>query len=199
MTHNELPLPPARHTGLRAGHVVLVTLLGIFFLCIVGVVGMFRLSSETAVLRQSMMSCVIGGWDKKIALRFGVFTTGLVRAGARCVNLPAEARAALESLRGVEVGVYSLTGQIARWDGGEALKKADKALAARGWERAVGVLQGRELVAVYVPHKPGWGGRLKCCLMVFNGHELVVASVSGNPGPLLSLAEEHLRATIGKS
>lgn len=67
------------------------------------------------------------------------------------------------------------------------LAAADSAMTARGWERAVGVADGRNLVTVYFPKKISVQ-RLKCCVMVFDGKELVLVSAQGNPEPLLEYA-----------
>jgi len=67
------------------------------------------------------------------------------------------------------------------------LAAADSAMTARGWERLVGIIDGRNLVTVYFPQKISVH-RLKCCVMVFDGKELVLVSAQGNPEPLLEYA-----------
>ena len=68
----------------------------------------------------------------------------------------------------------------------------DKAMAARGWERVVGVAEKDDLVAVYLPRKGLAVGRMKCCMMVLHGPTLVVASARGNIEPLLNLSRDRL-------
>jgi hypothetical protein len=184
---------PAR-PGLRfhAGYCVLAAVLLLPVLCIVGVTSYFRLGSETTALRESLMSSVTGSWHKTIALNVGWFTTTLVRAGAGWFSLPAEPRAALAAVHGAEVGVYELDQDAGQIDHARVLRQADKAMAARGWERVVGVAQERNLVAIYLPRRGFSLKNVKCCLLVFQGRELVVASVRGNPKPLLQLATDRL-------
>lgn len=172
--------------------IIASTFCGLVIWCIVGVTGFFRLSSETATLRASFMEAMPGAWNKKIALRVGWFTTGIARVGAGFFNLPPEPRAALAAVHGAEVGIYSLDRELAVPDGSAVLEIADKAMKARGWDRIVGVSQERQLVAVYWPHQKLSPGKIKCCVLVFQGRELIVSSVRGNLEPLMELASQHL-------
>jgi len=68
------------------------------------------------------------------------------------------------------------------------LAGADSTMTARGWERVVGVMNSHNLVAVYVPERNISAHRLKCCVLVLDGKEMVLVSVQGNPEPLLTYA-----------
>lgn len=68
------------------------------------------------------------------------------------------------------------------------LAAADSTMTGCGWERVVGVIDGHNLVAVYLPEKNISAQCLKCCVMVFDGKELVLVSAQGNPEPLLRYA-----------
>jgi hypothetical protein len=193
------PTPP-KPPGFRfhAGYVIALAIPLLFALGVVGVTGYFRLSSETAALRESLMGSVDGQWKKTIAVHLGWFTTGLVRAGSRLVKLDPEPRAALDAVRGVEVGVYKVQDGAERQDHGAILAKADKAMTRRGWVRVVGVSHDRELVAIYMPRKGTSLRSMRCCLMVFNGRELVVASARGNLEPLWAIAEKHIELEMNR-
>ena len=181
---------------IQAGYVVLAVVLLFLTACAIGVVGIFHLSSESTVLRQSVMGSVAGTWDKKIAIHVGSIVTALVRGGSRFFNLPPEPRAALDAVHACEVGVYNLRDEPGSVERGMILTRADKAMARRGWDRAVGVIQENQLVAVYVPHKKVSLGNLRCCVLVFSGRDLVVVSARGNAEPLLALAEEHMQPEL---
>ena len=191
---NTAPKPTG--SGIRAGQIIVLTLLLLFALCVIGVIGFFRLGSESTVLRESLMGSTEGQWKKTVAVHLGWVTTSLVRAGSRLVKLDAEPRAVLEAVRAVEVGVYRLQDASEREDHGAILAKADKAMARRGWLRVVGVSHDRNLVAIYMPRKGGSVRNVKCSLMVFNGRDLVVASARGNLAPLWALAEKHLEPRL---
>ena len=194
-------LPPffPAPSRVRAGYIVLGAIVLFLMMCAIGVVGMFQLGSEATLLRKTLMSSVAGIWDKKIAIRVGGITTALVRGGSRFFNLPPEPRAALDALHGAEVGVYNLREEPGYVERGPILTRADKAMAARGWDRVVGVVQENNLVAIYMPHKKASAGNIRCCLMVFSGRDLVVVSARGNVEPLLALAEKHIEPDLKRS
>jgi hypothetical protein len=150
------------------------------------------LGSETAILRQSVVDGLNGGYHKKIALHVGMFTTGLVRMGSHLFKLPAEPQAAFDSIRGAEVGIYKLQGAAGWVDHGTILARADKAMSARRWERIVGVSHENNLVAVYLPRRGLSTERVKCCVLVLQGDDLVVAGASGNLDPMLKVLNQHI-------
>jgi hypothetical protein len=86
------------------------------------------------------------------------------------------------------VGVYQLASGKPSPNRAVMLAAADSAMAARGWERVVGVMDGHDLVAIYLPGKSISPRRVKCCVMVFDGKELVLVSARGNLEPLLQYA-----------
>jgi hypothetical protein len=178
---------------IRTGYVVLALVLCLPLLCAIGIARCFRLSSATAALRTSVMESVPGQWDKRLAVHVGGFTLGLVRLGSRLFNLPPEPKAALETFRGAEVGVYSLQDARCALDYSAMFTAADKSMRRQGWERIVGVVQGRQFVAVYVPRNLRSVKRMACCVAVLNEQDLVVVSASGNLEPLLELATQHLQ------
>jgi hypothetical protein len=188
--------PPAQSNPsprLQTGHIVVLACFVLLVLCTVGVTGYFRLSSETAALSSSLQKAVPGAWHKIIAVNVGGFTTAVVRHGLRFVRMEPEPRAAVEAMRGAEVGIYQVQLEHAVADYSGVLLSTDKAMTARGWDRAVGVAQEDNLVAVYVPHKGLSPRKMKCCVMVLHRETLIVASARGNPEPLLALSRDHLQ------
>jgi hypothetical protein len=170
---------------------VVSALLVLFVMGIIGVTGYFRLSSETAALRTCVMSAVPGVWDKKIALHVGWLTTTVIRTGSRFFTLPPEPRAALDALHGAEVGVYKLQQDPGSLDFPAFFASTDRTMKSRGWDRIVSVAKEREFVGVYFPHRKVSLRGVKCCVVVLQGRDLVVASASGNLEPLLKLAEDR--------
>lgn len=150
-----------------------------------GVASYFHLSSDTKALRYSLMKATGVKCSPQIVLNVGNVTLSAVRAGLSFVNLDAEARAALQAIRGAEVGIYRLTSEAKSPDRAAMLASADAAMSARGWDRVVGVLDGGDLVAIYLPGKNASASRMKCCVVVFDGQEMVVASAQANLEPLL--------------
>lgn len=162
-------------------------------LCAIGIAGYFRLSAATQALRSSVIESVPGQWDKRFAVHVGGLTLGQVRLASRCFSLPPEAKAALEALRGAEVGVYRLQTAPSALDHPAMFAAADESMKRRGWERIVGVAQGKQFVAVYMPSDLCTAKRMACCVAVLNEQDLVVASARGNVKPLLEVATQHLQ------
>ena len=159
-------------------------LLGLLGAC---VASCFRLSADARAVRNELIKSSGVEWRQQIALNAGWLTLGAVRAGLSCVRLDPAARAALQSIHGAGVGIYQLPAGTPPPNRAAMLVAADSAMTARGWERVVGVIDARDLVAVYSPKKVSVH-RLKCCVLVFDGKEMVLVSAQGNPEPLLEYA-----------
>src|SRR5207302_3285547 len=153
-----------------------------------GLTGCFRVSSDVGALRDSVMKSAAAQWDEKMEIGVGPITLCLARAGLAFVDLEPEARTALHAVRGAEVGVYKLR------EGHEQLKRAvilsaaDKAMATRGWDRLVGVMNQGEFVAIYVRHDARSTRNVRVCLLTLSRGEMVVASARSNLEPLMEIA-----------
>jgi len=185
--------PPARRLWLWA---FLVTPLLLLVLLAAGVASFFHLGSDARALRNGLIKSSGVEWRQRIVVNAGHLTLGAVRAGLSCVKLDPAVRAALQSVRTAGVGVYQLPSGAPRPDRAAMLAAADSTMTARGWERVVGVMDSKDLVAVYLQGKNVSVHRLKCCVMVFDGKEMVLVSAQCNPEPLLTyaLAQPGLRA-----
>ena len=168
--------------GLLATPLLLLLLVG------AGVASFFYLGSDARALRNGLMKSSGVEWRQRIALNAGLLTLDAVRAGLSCARLDPGARAAVQSVRSAEVGVYQLASGTPSPDRVAMLAAADSAMTIRGWERVVSVMDGRNLVAVYLSEKNISVNRLKCCVLVFDGKEMVLVSIQGNPEPLLKYA-----------
>jgi len=169
--------------------------------CAVGLVsislsGCFRVSSDVGALRDSVMKTVSAKQEKQIEIGIGPLTLNLARAGLSFVDLEPEVRKALHVVRSAEVGVYKLRYERQRPNHAAMLSAADKTMTERGWDRVVGVMNQRELVAIYLPAKASSTQNLKLCLLVMNGEEVVVASARSNLEPLMELASNRLNLRL---
>jgi len=165
---------------------------------ILGVASYFHSSSDTRALRKGLMDASGVEWQQQISLNIGSLTFAAVRAGLLFVPLDSEARAAVEAVRGAEVGIYQLTSDRNRPDSAAMLAVADRVLNDRGWERVVGVLHGEELVSVYLPAKTISARRVNCCVLVFDGERMIMVRATANLEPLLQClrTETNLRAKL---
>jgi hypothetical protein len=161
-----------------------------------GFTGYFRLSPEMAGLRESLQVASGETWHRKLTLNFGGFTCGAARLASTFTHLEPEARAALQSVRACEVGIYETLTTSATSDPGALLAAADAGMVARGWERLVGVAQNNQLVVVYVPRTVSSARRMRCAVLVCHERQLVLVAARMNLEPLLelALAEGKLRA-----
>jgi len=181
------PETPKRSQHVRP-YIIAAVALAAVSLCGFGVASRFQLSREPAALREGILQSASGGWEKRIELRAGWLTTGLVRAGSKLFNLAPEPRTVIEAFRTAEVGVYELRREADSPDRVTMLGDADNAMTASGWERIVGVIADGKVVAIYMPRQRPSSTRTRFCLMAIHNRRLVVASVSGNLEALAELA-----------
>ena len=181
--------PPAtRRLARRLGYWgLLATPLLLLALLAAGVASCFCLGPDARALRNELIKSSGVAWRQQIAVNAGSLVLSAVHAGFHCVRLEPGARAALESVNSAGVGVYQLPAGTPAPDRAAMLAGADSAMSARGWERVVGAMDGHDLVAIYLPKKVAVH-RLKCCMMVFDGRQIVLVSARGNLEPLLQYA-----------
>ena len=186
--------PPKYPPVIRGSHshgvlrvLACLLLVGVVLLgaAVAGVASYFRLSSDTAALRDAVRSSATSQWRTVINCNLGSLTFLLARMGLSCVSLPPEARAGLASVRACEVGVYECA-ELSPAGRPALLARADQAMTRRGWERMVGVLDRGELVAVYLPRDVSSPRNFKVCILVVAEHQVVVASARANLEPLIS-------------
>jgi hypothetical protein len=170
---------------LTVGLVLLLCPLVALAVLALGVASCLHLSADTRALRKGVTEASGDVWRQKIGLNFGWGTLGAVRTGLAFAPLDAEARAAVQAVRGVEVGIFELQPGAQSPDRAAMLAAADKKLHARGWERLVGVLDGENLVGVYLPAQEISGRRMKCCVLVLDGRQMIVVSAKVDLDPLL--------------
>jgi hypothetical protein len=156
-------------------------------ICVLGIASFFHLSSPTQALRRSVMAGAPGDWNNRFAINVGPLTLDAARFVTSFIKLPPEAEAALQGVRGAEVGVYRLGHSPRTVNYSAILGAADKAMSRRGWERIVGVAQDGQFVAVYAPHGLRSLKRISCCVAVLDKQDLVVVSAHGNLEPLMAL------------
>ena len=168
--------------------VVLMVCVALLALAAYGVTGYFRLSPEMAGLRDGLQSASGQPWQRKIAVNVGRPTFFAVRNGLSLVHMQDEARVALQTIRACEVGIYETSAGTDPEKRAALLTAADAAMSKRGWERIVGVMDGENLVAVFVPASLKSTDDFKCCVMVMEGHKMILASTRANLDAAIKLA-----------
>jgi hypothetical protein len=147
------------------------------------------------VLRDIVLDSSPGAdWKEQIEIGVGRFTLALAKLGtavaARYTDLPVEARVILNSAKGAEVSVYHLESGSMKGDFYKIIAQADKQMEKRGWYRVVGVIEERDLVAVYVRDDADLSRDAQVTVLVLNGRDMVCASARSDVRPLFRLAME---------
>jgi len=121
-----------------------------------------------------------------------LFTAVRLGISVADVGLEPEVKAALQTLGGLRVAVCQRAAGSP--DLPAMLKTADGALARRGWDRVVGVLDRQELAAVYAPARTAPDGPLELYVIVWDGEQLVFVSGRARLEPLAEIALRHVTA-----
>ncbi|MCW5558181.1 MAG: hypothetical protein KIT22_10170 [Verrucomicrobiae bacterium] len=162
---------------------LIVLCVGIPSLALYSLVSCFRLGPDARALSRGLRS----GGSPGVELRLGALPMSLMRFGLRFAPLEPEARMAVEALRGVEVGIYPFGGAGDSEERSRRIAAGNAALAARGWQRVVGVANDDVTVSVHVRDDERRPERLQLCAAVQRESHVVVVSVRGAlSDPLLS-------------
>lgn len=165
-------------------------------LLIFGVTGYFRLNPDARALRNTLLQATTGSAhsvSRNLEFHVGPLTCLALRSGLGQLRLEPKARAALETFRGGEVGVYHLPGGMARKESNRVRSAADAAMMQRGWEPLVEVAEGNQLVLIYVPADGLRGTTVRVCLAVLQRDQLVIGSATANLEPLAALGLSELK------
>lgn len=147
--------------------------------------------SDTAALREVVAPSLAKGWHKEAEVHVGWFPLALARTALRFAPLDPEVHLALRALRNAEVSVHARHADGPSTDRVAMLSDADRVMAARGWERLVGVVEHQDLVLVYVPKNLSSAHDIQACVLVLEARHLVVASARADLEPLLELARRR--------
>lgn len=158
---------------------------------VANVVSVFRVNRAERALRDAVLEAAPSGTALRLEFSVGRWTLGLARLITSYIDLPPEARVAIDAVRHAEVGVYKFEAGGAVGNRAAMIMRADEAMTRRGWERIVGVMQRDVSVAVYAPVDLR-GERLQACVLVINPDQIVIAGAGANVGQLIELAARHL-------
>lgn len=157
-------------------------------LAVYGIIGCFRLSPETASLRESIQTATGREYHSRLTINLGSWTFGTARLVANFAPVATEPRVALQSLRACEVGIYETLAPVESENSTALLEVADRGMAQRGWERVVGVNMDEQLVAVYMPHQDTTRDESKFAILVCKDRQMIIAAARVNLEPAIQLA-----------
>ncbi len=206
MNATVIPMPGVapRRVGVRWGRLFLWAFgAGFLFLLAMGavLVASFWPGGEVRAMRQIVLEAVPGTWERQVEFGIGRLPVWLARQGLFFVDLEPEARAALGAIHSGDVVVFqrrreSRTTEVRRDADGltsEAWNRIREEMEGRGWEVVVQVLERKEIVGVFMPREQDTGSRVRACVFVLDGNDLVIVSARADFEPLiaLALAQEH--------
>lgn len=165
--------------------------LGIFALLLGLTPGCMRVSHDTQALRDAILGPEASCCDQQFELGLGTATLGAARLCLQGVEIEPDVRLLLDSVRGVELGIYRCGKKNFARGGTSTHTKADAVMRPRGWERLITAIHGRETVLVYIPSSMHSSKDVKVCIITHREAGLVLVSARSNLDPLLELASRR--------
>ncbi|HUG12812.1 MAG TPA: hypothetical protein VMM36_17480 [Opitutaceae bacterium] len=181
---------PSRH---RVWPWILAILGTICLLPVVIVATHIGLSSEARVLRDELKTATGSTWSTRVQLSSGPLLIPAARAVVSFCNVDEDARSALAAVRSASVGVYEIDEAGDSPGLGAGLASLDARLGRNGWERLITVIDNKENVVVYTKAGGNWDSKVRVCIGVVTGRELVVVSATVRPEALMPLIDKHLQ------
>ena len=144
-------------------------------------------TARSAVLKDLNIKCA-----SKVEVTAHPWLVHLVRFGLSFAPIEPEAQLAMKAFRGAEVGVYQLRSAMGDSERRAVFNQIDQRLTGRGWDRTVAVLEGDDLVMVFVPDKELDLDDDEAFVVVLDGNDRVLVSGRGNLEPIVELVAGKL-------
>lgn len=167
--------------------------LGIFL-----IIRSFSIHTDMKILRDGITQLDGLRVERQLGVSLGPVALFLARTGLAFADLPREARLALSSARGVELGLYQVMQHPQHIDWGKITRETDARMKQRGWERFLAVSHDNECVLGYAPATTESSRNMRVCLAVLNDSELILLGARINAKPLVDLATRELSRHPGQ-
>ncbi len=161
--------------------------------------------SEVRLIRNAVAGAHSGQAKTRVSFGVGWVALELARVVTSFTRLDADAKSVLQAVRKADVSIQELSGKLAPGERNAVLDSTDQAMARKGWERVVGVVEGDahmgdEVIGIYVPANLKPEDELRVALFVLEGRELITVAARCRLEPLLELAERHgaFRRRVGE-
>lgn len=154
----------------------------------------WRPSGDLRSLRAAVRSTAAGAWRPELELSVGRLPAWCARSALGWVELPPEARAAVNAVRSAAVGIYRRPATEATPATAplEMLRQVETTLKERGWSPVVTVREGDRTIAVLTRGESGDGeSPLAACALVMEDARLILVAGDLQLTPLLELGIER--------
>lgn len=193
---NLVPFPlrasPRRFWKLFVGVVLAVVLM------LVGLGGLlawaWRPSGDLQALRAAVRSPSAGAWRPELEVSLGRLPAWCARSALGWIDLPPEARAAVNAIRSAQVGIYRrpATATSSESTSLEMLRSMEKNLSERGWSPVATVREGDRTIAVLTRGESAEStAPLAACALVVEEARLIVVAGDFQLAPLLEWGIER--------
>jgi hypothetical protein len=150
---------------------------------------LFSAEADTRALDAAVLEAAGADRPANLQVRVGPVLITLARLVVALVpEVPEEARLALRAVRSAEVSLHQLAPSHGRLDRVSLLSRADAALAGRGLERVAGVVDGGQVVAVYVRTGSTRARDLSVAVLMLDGDQLITVRARADVEALAGLA-----------
>jgi len=182
---------PLVRPRVRVWWFLLAALAALIALPIYAVSSLLHIRPETRIVRSAAMEAVApqSDWHRQIEINVGPVGLGLARLVTAFVDVndvDEIAYTALSAIHNVQVSVYQSRGPSGM-NGRAAFQSAAAAMGGQSWQRVVGVLDGDDTVAVFVPSDLDAEGSIEVCVVVCSEDTLVIAATRADLDALAPL------------
>ena len=173
--------------------VLLLSLLIGVFVAGATVLRAFKPPTDRSGLRSELLTCLEGSRVSSIEVAIPSWVATLGRVGVSLAAIDPDIKAAIQPVKGGQVGVYEFEECPSRKNMMTLLEVADRELEGEGWLRMVTVLEDSKLVVVYgLDSSPRSGQEIEAFVIVVDQHKVVIACATGYTDPLIQLASSAL-------
>ena len=153
---------------------------------------MLRLNRQASEVRDVIGQVVKGEASTQVQFSVGSGVLGMARFVAGFIDdVPTEALHAMDAVDSASVGVYRLHENPSSSERITIMNQTAESMMADGWYRVVAVQDDDEMVMIFAPESGTDPDKLRFCVVVCDGNDLVVVSAHGSAGPLREIAALH--------
>jgi hypothetical protein len=191
--------PEAAGPGKVFGRIVLVFTALVLAVLLAGTVAGVALwrslssSGDTSTLHDPVLNALGISRTSEVQVTLPAWGLTLARAGSSVADLGTEVQTALGTVQNARIGVYKLARRPNRSEVLNWIHSVDTTLDTAVWKRTLTVLEGAQMVSIYLADSGEEDTRfLEALILVQDQQELVIVSARGRTEALLNLGRHAL-------